>query len=133
MNRCAFLVILVFAFSGAAAQMVDPEIKLRAISTPIPKWPDADARQCRNGVAKFKAAVRPDGRVTDVVILSAPTERIAKTLTKTVLQWKFAPFAWPDGSDKATWLEVPVTYDGPGCPPLRPNSSFKPTPLRGAA
>jgi TonB family protein len=80
-----------------------------------PKWPDSDARQCRTGEAVVKFAVAIDGTIAEVVVLSSPTQAIAKSVATTISHWRFEPFSRPDGSVDPVWLKIPVKFDGEWC------------------
>lgn len=70
-------------------------LALVAIRTPEPTFPPEAFRRRMSGSVEIEFRVDPDGRVTDIRVLSANPRIFERTVVAAVRRWQFAPLSEP--------------------------------------
>ncbi len=83
-------------------------IELIPIKKVAPSYP-ADARKARlEGVVQVQFTVKPDGSVSDLIIVRSAHPVLDQLVLDAVAQWKFQPYTPRDG--KLEKLQIPFTF-----------------------
>lgn len=89
----------------ANAQSVQP----KPLHQPAPAYPPDLLKEEIEGRVAFSFAVKADGSVAVVKILSSTDPRMARPAEEAVLTWKYEPFILPPGQD-VVWLKSSLDF-----------------------